>query len=111
MGTGGRVTPVYPVGEPSDGYRSLVDGQSTHFLGPGHALGSEPLDYRLPGEAATGAPLGVNCAYRREIFARHRYDTELGPTTETGLRGGEDFELDEIERADASLPRRVENDA
>ena len=93
VGTGGRVTPVYPEGGPSEWYRSLVDGKATHFLGPVHDLGSEPLDYRLPDEGATGAPLGVNCAYRREIFTRYRYDPELGPNTETGLCGGEDFEL------------------
>lgn len=35
----------------------------------------------------------MNCAYRREIFERYRYDPELGPNIRTGLRGGEDFEL------------------
>jgi hypothetical protein len=40
-----------------------------------------------------GAPLGANCAYRRGVFAWYRYDPSLGPNRETGLRGGEDFEL------------------
>jgi hypothetical protein len=39
------------------------------------------------------SPLGVKCAYRREMFDRYRFDPDLGPNRATGLRGGEDFAL------------------
>jgi hypothetical protein len=93
VGTGGPVVPTYPWGEGPGWYRKLAEARSTHFLGPAHDLGDEPVDYRVPPEGDTGAPLGVNCAYRRETLACYAYDPELGPNRETGLRGGEDFEL------------------
>jgi GT2 family glycosyltransferase len=93
MGTGGRVSPVYPDGGPPAWYRRLIAGKPRHFLGPAHDLGESPCDYPRPDEDPTGAPLGANCAYRREVFQRYRYDRQLGPNRESGGRGGEDLEL------------------
>ena len=90
VGCGGPVVPIFPEDTP-DWYREMVLERSSHFLGPRHELGGEARDY----DSTTGseAPLGANCAYRREVFARYRYDPQLGPNRETGLRGGEDFVL------------------
>ena len=41
-------------------------------------------------ESSRLVPLGANCAYRREIFEKYRFDPELGPNRTTGLRGSED---------------------
>ncbi|RIL07700.1 MAG: hypothetical protein DCC71_02215 [Proteobacteria bacterium] len=88
-GCGGPVQPVYPPGAP-DWYRPLVERRRTSFLGPRHDLGPQPLDYSLDPADQTAAPLGANCAYRREAFAAHRYDPALGPNRTTRMRGGED---------------------
>jgi GT2 family glycosyltransferase len=93
VGTGGRVVPVYPNEDPPAWYRRLVEDKDRHFLGPAHDLGESTREYRRPGEASMGAPVGANCAYRREVFQRYRYDPQLGPNRETGGRGGEDVEL------------------
>jgi GT2 family glycosyltransferase len=93
VGTGGRVTPLFPPEGTPRWYDHLMAGKATHILGPVHDLGDEPIDYRPPTDDPIGAPLGANCAYRREVFEDHRYDPDLGPNRETGLRGGEDFEL------------------
>lgn len=98
VGCGGPVRPIFPEGAPR-WYRKLVGDKRKHFLGPKHDLGREPFDYLAP-EAAqgpdehrVGLPLGVNCAYRREIFEKYRFDPDLGPNRVTGLRGGEDTVL------------------
>jgi GT2 family glycosyltransferase len=93
VGCGGPVQPAYRARVPR-WYRKAVEGQSTHYLGPRHDLGPEPVDYPPPSQRPwPSAPLGANCAYRREVFARYRYAADLGPNRETGGRGGEDFEL------------------
>jgi cellulose synthase/poly-beta-1,6-N-acetylglucosamine synthase-like glycosyltransferase len=92
VGCGGRVVPLYQT-PPSAWYRRLAEGDDTHFLGPRHHLADGPRDYPPPGRFPARAPLGANCAYRREVFAQRRYDPELGPNRASGLAGGEDFEL------------------
>ena len=90
MGCGGRVLPVYPVGGPPTWYRRLVARSDSTFLGPHHDLGPEPQVYEPDGFTV---PFGANCAFRRSAFEEHRYRPDLGPSRETGLRGGEDTEL------------------
>ena len=92
VGCGGRVLPVYAPGGVPSWYRKLVAGQKSYFLGPIHDLGDDVLEYAPPDDDR-GAPLGANCAYLREIFGRYGYHPALGPNRETGLRGGEDYEL------------------
>jgi glycosyltransferase involved in cell wall biosynthesis/predicted O-methyltransferase YrrM len=92
-GCGGPVIPVYREKRPPRWYRALAGGPDpTHFLGPRHDLGTQPLDYGY-GETDLVAPIGANCAYRRELLRVHGFLPELGPNRETGLRGGEDIEL------------------
>jgi cellulose synthase/poly-beta-1,6-N-acetylglucosamine synthase-like glycosyltransferase len=88
VGCGGRVTPVYPEGGVPDWYRGL-NASRPSFLGPQHEPSDAPFEYEL-GPTRDVAPLGANCAYRREVFEKLRFDPELGPNRETGLRGGED---------------------
>jgi cellulose synthase/poly-beta-1,6-N-acetylglucosamine synthase-like glycosyltransferase len=92
VGCGGRVVPVYGE-QPPAWYRTLVGEADTHHLGPRHHLGELPVDYPNPPQGIGIAPLGANCAYRREIFDHFSYDPDLGPNRETGLGGGEDFEF------------------
>jgi len=89
VGTGGRVIPVYPAGGPPAWYRRLVAGKRSSFLGPLHDLGPEPADYPADGNTSI-LPFGANCAYLREALLPEAYDPRLGPSPETGLRGGED---------------------
>ena len=51
------------------------------------AIDAAVRDGRDPGTLA-GVPIGANCAYRREVFSRYRYDPRLGPNRRSGLRGG-----------------------
>ncbi len=89
VGCGGPVEPIFPPRTPG-WYRRLVLSKPSNFLGPRHSLGGEVTEYRwAPGQALI-APLGANCAYRREVFERYRYEPALGPNRETGTRGGED---------------------
>ena len=89
MGCGGPVEPIFPRRTPG-WYRDLVYSKPSNFLGPRHALGGDVTEYRwAPGHALI-APLGANCAYRREVFDGYRYEPALGPNRETGIRGGED---------------------
>jgi glycosyltransferase involved in cell wall biosynthesis len=90
VGCGGPVVPRYPESGMPGWIRSLLEKEPTHFLSPRHDLGPVPREYSLDEEEKTVAPLGANCAYRREVFATHRYDPRLGPNRATGLRGGED---------------------
>jgi FkbM family methyltransferase len=92
VGCGGPVEPVFAPDAP-EWLRTLVSSKATHFLGPRHDLGSDPVDYVFDSEAETGAPLGASCAYRREVFDAYFFDPRLGPNRATGLRGGEDFLL------------------
>lgn len=91
VGCGGRVLPVFS-GEIPLWYERLTSTRHTHFLGPKHDLGDEPVQYGVPPRDRC-APLGANCAYLREVLLRNPYLPELGPNRQTGLRGGEDFEL------------------
>ena len=94
VGCGGRVIPTFPMNGAPEWYVALVHSSNTHFLGPRHDLGTEPLDYG-PFDMGNyrGVPLGSNCAYRRELFRTYKYRPDLGPNWTTGLRGGEDWEL------------------
>jgi GT2 family glycosyltransferase len=92
VGCGGRVVPLYS-GPVAPWYRRLAERDDTHFLGPRHHLADGPRDYPPAGWFPPRAPLGANCAYRREAFEACRYDPELGPNRASGLAGGEDFEL------------------
>ncbi|MEM6673957.1 MAG: glycosyltransferase [Planctomycetota bacterium] len=90
-GVGGPVVPVFPDGPPPRWYRQLVSNKSTHFLGPKHDLGPEPIEYELPlGDSVSPVPLGANCAWSRTWLERFPYRPELGPNRATGMRGGED---------------------
>jgi len=93
LGTGGRVLPSFPETDTPRWFRELAEERLTHFLGPRHDLGNHILEYRSRTEPPTGVPIGVNCAYRREVFSRYHYDTRLGPNRRSGLRGGEDWAL------------------
>lgn len=90
VGTGGRVEPLFPDATP-DWFREMVLEKDTHFLGPRHDLGPTTRAYDL--QLSDEAPLGANCAFRREVFAVYHYDPALGPNRASGLRGGEDFLL------------------
>jgi len=99
VGTGGRVQPIYPNGQPPEWYRILLHPNRRDlfvrchsFLGPCHDLGSEARTYIFHPEKFV-VPLGVNCAYRREALLKRGYQPHLGPNRATGLRGGEDTEL------------------
>jgi cellulose synthase/poly-beta-1,6-N-acetylglucosamine synthase-like glycosyltransferase len=89
IGVGGPVEPVFMDDTPA-WFRAMVMKKATHFLGPRHDLGPEPRDYSMVLDDRTGAPLGANCAYRRELFPCYGFDRDLGPNHRTGLRGGED---------------------
>lgn len=89
MGCGGPVEPIFPPETPR-WYRRLVLSKPTNFLGPHHRLGGEISEYFWEPGKLLLVPLGANCAYRREVFERYRYDPALGPNRETGIRGGED---------------------
>ncbi len=93
MGTGGRVLPSFPETGTPGWFRELAEERPTHFLGPRQDLGDHILEYRRRTKPPTGVPIGANCAYRREVFSRYRYDTRLGPNRRSGLRGGEDWAL------------------
>jgi cellulose synthase/poly-beta-1,6-N-acetylglucosamine synthase-like glycosyltransferase len=92
VGSGGRVTPLYPTRGVPDWFVRLVESKSTSFLGPRHDMGPEPCDYGLENDSAR-SPIGANCAYRREVFQHYRFDPALGPNRSTGMRGGEDVAL------------------
>jgi arylsulfatase A-like enzyme/glycosyltransferase involved in cell wall biosynthesis len=87
-GVGGKVLPVLPPSGVPRWYLRLCRGRRTYFLGPRHDLGDQPRDY-APGAFAT-LPLGVNCAWRRDLVERLRYAEDLGPNSRSGMRGGED---------------------
>jgi arylsulfatase A-like enzyme len=87
-GVGGKVLPVLPPSGAPRWYLRLCRGRRTYFLGPRHDLGDQPRDY-APGAFAT-LPLGVNCAWRRDLLERLRYAEDLGPNSKSGMRGGED---------------------
>ena len=91
-GCGGPVRPVFAA-EPPEWYVRLTAQRDTHFLGPKHDLGARRMDYAERPERRRSVPLGANCAYLRDVLLRNPYRAELGPNRETGLRGGEDFEL------------------
>lgn len=88
-GCGGPVEPIFPPGAPR-WFRRLVRSKPSHFLGPHHRLPAGSSEYEWAPGRSLVVPLGANCAYRREVFARARYDPALGPNRATGLRGGED---------------------
>jgi len=90
VGCGGPVRPRFVSGAPR-WYRAVLARRGTHFVGPKHDMGREPVDYAPPDADRMESPLGVNCAYRREVFDRYQFDPDLGPNRATGLRGGEDF--------------------
>ncbi|RIL07680.1 MAG: hypothetical protein DCC71_02220 [Proteobacteria bacterium] len=85
VGAGGPVVVELPERTP-EWYRALVRNAK---IGPRHEPFTHACDYPAGGDAPL-VPIGANCAYRREVFERHRYDTCLGPNRATGLRGGED---------------------
>ena len=91
MGCGGRVVPELPEETP-EWYRRMTLYRPTTLLGPRHDLGPRETEYSLNRKLGQ-SPIGANCAYRREVFASHRYATDLGPNFVTGTRGGEDTEL------------------
>lgn len=91
MGCGGRVVPELP-GDTPAWYRHMARYRPTTLLGPSHDLGPNESRYGLHRKLGQ-APVGANCAYRREVFATRRYAIELGPNFVTGTRGGEDTEL------------------
>jgi cellulose synthase/poly-beta-1,6-N-acetylglucosamine synthase-like glycosyltransferase len=90
VGTGGPVHPIFPEDATPAWFRERVESKHTYFLGPRHDLGPKPVEYDLADDIRTGIPIGANCAYRREAFASYRYEPQLGPNRETGMRGGED---------------------
>ena len=92
VGCGGPVRPVFAAAPP-EWYVRLTGQRDTHFLGPKHDLGPRCIDYAERPERRRSVPLGANCAYLRDVLLHNPYRVELGPNRETGLRGGEDFEL------------------
>lgn len=96
VGCGGPVQPVYPPEGVPAWLPALLDAHPTHFLTPKHDLGPAAIDYLPRGNGLAHAPLGANCAYRREVFDAYHYDIELGPNRVTGLRGGEDYLLGQL---------------
>jgi glycosyltransferase involved in cell wall biosynthesis len=89
VGCGGPVEPIFPARTPR-WYRRLVNSKPSNFLGPHHRLGGDTTEYRWEPGGPLIAPLGANCAYRREVFERYHYEPALGPNRATGIRGGED---------------------
>jgi GT2 family glycosyltransferase len=89
VAVGGRVIPIFEP-EISEWLQRLVLSRETHYIGPRHDLGSEPLDYPVGRSEIGGVWIGANIAIRREIFDRHRFSVRLGPSPVTGLRGGEE---------------------
>ena len=92
VGTGGRLHPTYPDRGMPAWYKSMIEGRPASVLGPRHDFGDESFAYEFAGGSAK-VPIGANCAYRREVFDRFRYATDLGPNRVSGLKGGEDTEL------------------
>jgi len=92
VGCGGPVRPVFAE-QPPEWYVRLTSQRDTHFLGPKHDLGPRRMDYSERPARRRSVPLGANCAYLRDVLLLNPYRAELGPNRETGLRGGEDFEL------------------
>lgn len=95
VGCGGRVLPRDPGREQPSGFRALEREGKTGFLTRIHDLGPDPIEYGESGDAPIRAmvPPGVNCAYRREVFASYHYDAGLGPNRKSGLCEGEDLLL------------------
>jgi glycosyltransferase involved in cell wall biosynthesis len=89
VGCGGSVVAVYPAAGIPDWYRDMILSRPAHFVGPRHEPPGPFPEYVRDSTRAL-APVGANCAYRREVFEKVRFDPELGPNRETGLRGGED---------------------
>lgn len=89
VAVGGPVIPIFEPATP-EWFERLVMSRSTHFIGPRHDLGDEPLEYPMDRSGVGVVPIGANFAVRREAFEALRYTTRLGPSAATGLRGGED---------------------
>lgn len=88
VGSGGPVRPRLVAAAP-DWYQALLDERTTHFVGPRHEL-ADAEEYRYQDGEDTPTPIGANCAFRREVFARYAYNPRLGPNRANGMRGGED---------------------
>jgi len=92
VAVGGRVVPIFAADTP-EWLRRLVLSRDTHYIGPRHDLGSESLDYPIGRSPIGGVFVGANSAVRREVFDTFRFSPRLGPSTATGLRGGDETAL------------------
>ncbi len=89
---GGPVIPTFPAETPP-WFKQLVLSRETHYIGPRHDYGPEPLDYPIGDGVLGGVCIGANFAVRREVFETLSFSQRLGPNPRTGLRGGEDTAL------------------